>query len=188
MRKTLAVVCVALLALGTLGACGENDEETAKANIQEGVLTDDSASGGAPLSEDQAECFADGMVDKLGVEKLQDYGLLDDDLGFVGDANPTDMSADDAEAAAGVLTDCVDFGDLLDYLLGYDLSAFEVRKVPATDALKDQKAESLRGFWRRPLASIGATGAVILALMLSCDWPWDAIGLHRRRFGPDERS
>lgn len=113
MRKTLAVVCVALLALGTLGACGENDEETAKANIQEGVLTDDSASGGAPLSEDQAECFADGMVDKLGVEKLQDYGLLDDDLGFVGDANPTDMSADDAEAAAGVLTDCVDFGDLL---------------------------------------------------------------------------
>jgi uncharacterized membrane protein len=43
----------------------------------------------------------------------------------------------------------------------------------------------LRGFWKRPLASIGATGTVILALMLSCDWPWDAIGLHHRRFGPE---
>lgn len=43
----------------------------------------------------------------------------------------------------------------------------------------------LQGFWRRPFASIGATGAVILALILSCSWPWDEIGLHRLRSGPE---
>lgn len=43
----------------------------------------------------------------------------------------------------------------------------------------------LQGFWRRPLASIGATGTVILGLMLSCEWPWDRVGFHHLRTGPE---
>lgn len=64
--------------------------------------------------------------------------------------------------------------NLLDYLLGYDLSAFEVRKVPATDALKDQKAESLRGF-----------EAYLLDLLLSGQEPDGTVEhIHGGRFVP----
>lgn len=38
------------------------------------------------------------------------------------------------------------FENLLHFLRTYDLSAFEVRKAPKTQALRDQQAESLRGF------------------------------------------
>lgn len=113
MRKTVAAVFAALLVLVALSACGQNDEETARANIKEGVLEDDDVSGGTPLTEEQAECFADGLVDEVGVDTLQDYGLLDDDLALVDDANPTNMSAEDARATAGVLTGCVDMVKLL---------------------------------------------------------------------------
>lgn len=64
--------------------------------------------------------------------------------------------------------------NLLDYLLGYDLSTFEVRKVPATDALKDQKAESLRGF-----------EAYLLDLLLTGQEPVGTVEhIHGGRFVP----
>ena len=47
--------------------------------------------GGTKPTEEQADCIADGMVDDVGVETLQEYELLDEDLKINEDADPTDM-------------------------------------------------------------------------------------------------
>ena len=52
------------------------------------------------------------MVDDVGVETLQEYELLNDDLEINEDANPTDMSEDDADALAGVFVDCIDVEEM----------------------------------------------------------------------------
>ncbi len=106
MKKMAAVLCAAVL---TLSACGNGDDDTAKKNIKTAVLEDDtSLTGGTKPTEDQANCIADGMVDDVGVDTLQKYKLLDEDLKINQDANPTDMSQDDADALAGVFVDCID--------------------------------------------------------------------------------
>jgi hypothetical protein len=53
-------------------------------------------------------------------------------------------------------------------------------------ALMSMTGESmpfLSGFWRRPFASAGAVGTVILGLMLTCEWPWEEIGWRHLRHG-----
>jgi len=112
MTKTTTALCALLLF--SLSACGSSDEDTAKENIKASVLKENaSVAGGTKLSEKQAECFADGMVDDVGVEDMQKYKLLDKDLKIIKDANPTDMSEEDADAAAGVIVGCVDMRALI---------------------------------------------------------------------------
>jgi hypothetical protein len=111
MKKITAVLCAALL---TLSACGNGDDDKAKENIKANILKDDSGTvAGAKPTEKQAGCMADGMVDEVGVEKLQKYKLLDKDLKIIEDADPQDMDEDDADALAGVIVDCVDMGALI---------------------------------------------------------------------------
>jgi hypothetical protein len=112
MRKISAVLCAVLLM--SLAACGNSEDDKAKANIKASVLKDSSSvAGGTKLTENQAQCFADGMVDDVGVDKMKKYKLLDDNLEIIKDASPTDMSADDADATAGVITKCVDMKKLI---------------------------------------------------------------------------
>ena len=112
MKKTVSAACVVLLI--SLSACGNSEDDKAKENIKASVLeTNTGVAGGAKLTEKQAECFADGMVDDVGVDKMKKYKLLDDDLKIVKDANPTDMSEDDADATAAVITGCVDMKSLI---------------------------------------------------------------------------
>jgi hypothetical protein len=112
MRKISALLCAVLLL--SLAACGNSEDDKAKANIKASVLKNNSSvAGGSKLTEKQAECFADGLVDKVGVDKLKKYKLIDAKLQIIQDANPTDMSADDADATAGVITGCVDMQKLI---------------------------------------------------------------------------
>lgn len=150
MRTSLALACAALL---TLSACGGGDENEARENIKAGVLEGGSnVAAGIDLTEKQAECFADGMVDELGVEKLRKYGLLDEDNELVEDAQVDDMSAEDADDAAGVVTDCVDVQELLRDTLGSstggnltDEQSDCVLGVVDEDALEDALAAQLQG-------------------------------------------
>jgi hypothetical protein len=112
MRTMSAVLCAVLLL--SLAACGTSEQDKAKENIKASVLKDNaSVAGGTKLTEDQARCFADGMVDDLGVDKMKKYKLLDDNLEIIRNASPTDMSADDADATAGVITKCIDMKKLI---------------------------------------------------------------------------
>lgn len=107
MQKLVAVLAATLLALT---ACGEGgDAETAKENLSKNVL-DDSSGAGSPFDKKSADCFSDRVVDDLGVEKLQDYGILDKDLEVESEGvQNTKMSSSDAGKAADAIADCVDF-------------------------------------------------------------------------------
>ncbi len=111
MRKTAVVACTAVL---VLTGCGTGDADQAKANIKANILDKGSVIAGVEPTEEQAGCLADGMVDEVGVEKLQDYQLLDDDLKVRKDGVPDDMSKDDADALAGVVVQCVDVAKLIE--------------------------------------------------------------------------
>jgi mevalonate kinase len=155
MRKTAAVLCAALLALT---ACGGDEtsepqaentvsaEDTkAKENIKASVL--DNATevvGGASLTEEQAECFADGLVDDVGVEKLQEYKLIDENYEMSENAQPTNMSQEDAEATAAVVTGCVDVKGLVQDQINSDAGQqlTEEQAACITDAIDEEKVEA----------------------------------------------
>jgi hypothetical protein len=78
MKKTAAVLSALALTF-SLAACGNGDDDTAKENIK-AELTKDKDSLGVKATEEEADCLAGGMVDELGVEKLQKYKFLNEDL------------------------------------------------------------------------------------------------------------
>lgn len=150
MMKTAAVLCAAVL---TLSACGSGEDDEAKENIKTAVLEDEGTgiTGGTKPTEEQAECISDGMVDEVGVDKLQEYELLTEDLEINQDANPDDMASEDADALAGVFVDCIDVEEMFAAQFG---SAEEelpaeaqecVKEAIDEDAMKDGLSASFQG-------------------------------------------
>jgi len=124
MKKVAAAVCAAMFVLtgcgggddeggGGGGEASQEDSQTseAKENIKSSLKEQGTdAFGGVSLSDEQAGCMADGVVDEVGVEKLQEYKLVDADLQWTGgEGEAAKLSADDADSVAGVVTDCIDF-------------------------------------------------------------------------------
>lgn len=103
------------LLLGVVGCSSEESE--ASDSIRSSLLADPDFAG-TELTDAEAECIADGTVEGIGVESLRGYGLIDDDNEVVASASPDDLSADDAEALAAALVDCVDADELLQDQLG----------------------------------------------------------------------
>ena len=149
MTKIVAVLCAALL---TLTACGSSDDDTAKENIKAGIKKEGSSvAAGTKVTDDQAQCVADGLVDDVGVEKLQKYKLLDDNLEYNSEANPTDMSSDDAQAFAKTVVGCVDFKKIFEEQLatsGTELSDDQKQCISDSideDTLANVLAEGFQG-------------------------------------------
>lgn len=103
------------LLLGAVGCSSEESE--ARDSIRSSLLADPDFAG-TELTDDEAECIADGAVEGIGVESLRGYGLIDDDNEVVASASPDDLSADDADALATALVACVDAAELLQDQLG----------------------------------------------------------------------
>lgn len=137
MKKTAAVLCAAVL---TLSACGNDDDDKARENIRTAVLEEDAGlTGGTKPTEEQADCIADGMVDDVGVETLQEYELLNDELEINSDANPTDMEAEDADALAEVFVGCIDVDELFAAQFGSSGQELtEEQQQCITDAIDEQ--------------------------------------------------
>ncbi len=129
MKKTVTVLCAAILALTACGggeddttgqddtgSSGSNaDAATAKDNIKAALLAEDTGlAPAADITEEQAGCVSDGMVDEVGVEKLQGYGLLNEDLEIEEQPDATAMDRGDAEAMAEVFVGCVDVEKLFE--------------------------------------------------------------------------
>ena len=78
MHRALAAVVLAALVLA-VGGCG-NDDATASKAISDSIMK--SRPGSADLltmKRKDADCIGDGLVEKVGTEKLQKYGLLTKD-------------------------------------------------------------------------------------------------------------
>ena len=113
MRKarTAAVLTALLVGIGPLlSACG-NDDEDATQNISDFLVkANESPRLASPffaIKRKDADCIAEGMVEKIGTDQLKEYGLLNKDL-EVENVTRVKMSNGDAEATTNVVFDCTD--------------------------------------------------------------------------------
>jgi hypothetical protein len=121
MTKTLSVAVLTVLAV-SLSGCGSNDDAKASKAIS-GSIMKEQKSGGASrimsMRQKDADCIGDGLVDKIGTDKLQKYGVLSKDLtakkSITGAGR---LSAGDAKAATGVFFDCTDMEGMMRRAVG----------------------------------------------------------------------
>jgi hypothetical protein len=135
MTKTIAALCAVLL---TLTACGGGDDE-AKENIKDSLLENGGDFAGTELTEEEATCLSDGMVDEIGTDQLQELGLLDEDNNVVEDAQPDDLGKEDADALAGTIVDCVDVQELMAEQMGPMMEQMDKQQQECiTEAFDDE--------------------------------------------------
>jgi len=98
MRPSLPLgVAAAASALLALGACSSNNEKSA-VDIKKELSTTFQA-GGQGLSKDRADCFADLVIEEVGVDKLQGVDLS-------AEAPPKEIEGGVAAASARAVTEC----------------------------------------------------------------------------------
>jgi len=112
MTKTLAAIAAALLTL-TLTSCGNGDDSKAASNISADIMANqdkktNTASQLFTVKKKQADCIGKGLVDKIGVEQLQKYKVLDKNLKAGKDITTVKMTKGDAGSATDTLFGCAD--------------------------------------------------------------------------------
>jgi hypothetical protein len=96
MRRSLLLGAAALCLLGA-SACaggGEDSEEDIRGDLSETFQRGDEG-----LDQETADCFADVVIDEVGVEALQDVDLSDDEP-------PSEVREEIAAAALRAADEC----------------------------------------------------------------------------------
>ena len=106
--KIRALGAVVVLAL-SLTACGQ-DEEAASTAISDSIMESNDQT--FEVTQEEADCVGDGMVEEIGVDKLTEYGIITEDLKADGGIDSVEMSEGDAGSAADVMSDCADIKEL----------------------------------------------------------------------------
>jgi hypothetical protein len=126
MKKTLTASLLGALLL-TASACGgsggssstdaasstrSTQDVKASKSISASIMKGQKAATGSSqlfsMSQKDADCIGNGLVDKIGVKQLQTYKLLDKNLKINGSVTNAKMSAKDAGSASDVLFGCTD--------------------------------------------------------------------------------
>jgi hypothetical protein len=110
MKKTLAALVTAVLALG-LTSCGSNDDAEATKALSDSIMKSQDSSNASQffdMKRKDADCIGEGMVDKIGTDQLREYGMLTKDNKAGKDVTAVKMSGDDAKSATDVLFECTD--------------------------------------------------------------------------------
>ena len=102
--KIRTIGAVVVLAL-SLTACG-NDEEAASSAISASIMKSNDET--FEVTQEEADCVGDGMVDQIGVDKLTEYGIITEELKASGGIEDVEMSEGDAGSAADVMAECAD--------------------------------------------------------------------------------
>lgn len=96
----------------TTSAAADKDEATAAKSIADSMMAAQSSGSSTSqlLSMDRkdADCIGTGMVDKVGTEQLQTYGMLTEDMKIGTEMSSLKMSPTDAEATTEVIFSCTD--------------------------------------------------------------------------------
>jgi predicted small secreted protein len=115
MKKTLATAVLTLLAF-SLSSCGNDDAEASKA-LSDSIMKSQDTQGGSSqffsMKRKDANCIGDGLVEEIGTDQLQEYGLLTKENKADKSVADAKMSAKDSEAATGVLFDCTDVASMM---------------------------------------------------------------------------
>jgi hypothetical protein len=144
MRRTLAVTALAALCL-SLTACGSSDDdETAAKAISDSIMReqDGAAADVFAMKRPEADCIGDGFVEEIGVDQLQEYGFISEDL----KAEPmtsVSMETADAEAATGVLFGCADVTALMSEALAAGQQVDEKTQKCLEDVLTEEKLRTM---------------------------------------------
>lgn len=141
MKNTFAAAGLAVL-LTTLGACSGSGSGTPKSSdsasssasasastsastsagsdaakaISDSIMSSQDAANGSTrffvMSRADADCTGQGLVDKIGINRLKKYNMVTDGANGASMATAK-MSAADAKAATGVLFDCTDVASMM---------------------------------------------------------------------------
>ena len=137
MKKNRALLVAGGLALSlTLTACGGGDDEKAAEAISASMMEESDEE--FPVDQEQADCVGDGLVDKIGVDQLQEYGMLTDDLEVDTSVGQVTMEQDDAENAADVIVGCIDAEALLGDAFAADDSLGEQERECINEVLDEE--------------------------------------------------
>lgn len=115
-------LAAAVLLLTALAGCSDEpvedsgsglsaDEQTAADNLAAQIMRSEDISGRASenaVTEDQANCIAERAVTDVGLETLQGYGIVTEDLLVNRQITGVEMGPDDADALAVVFVECLD--------------------------------------------------------------------------------
>ena len=110
--SALAVVLVLVAAAcgGSGGGLSSGDQELAD-EIAAAML--DNTDAANALSEDEAQCFGDNIVSKMGSDRLKDLGLTAAAVKDGTGPTDVDLGDEDIDAMVTVMTDCVDFSQFI---------------------------------------------------------------------------
>ena len=98
MRRTKALAAAASLCLLVgVASCGGEDGESEEELVDE--LSETLQSGGQGFDQEAADCFAEIVVDEVGVEALQDVDIT-------ADEPPEEMQDDIARATVRAADEC----------------------------------------------------------------------------------
>jgi len=112
--KIRTIGAVAVLALA-LTACGSDDEAAGDA-ISTSIM--DSNNETFKVTQKQADCMGDGMVDEIGTDQLVEYGLITEDNEASEGIDSVKMSEGDAQSAADVMQECADIKEIFTNAMG----------------------------------------------------------------------
>ena len=110
--RALGVAVVLTLALTS---CGQDEEAASKA-ISDSVMKSNDET--FKVTQGEADCIGDGMVESIGVDKLTDYGIITEDLKADNGLESVEMSEGDAGSAADVMSECADIKKLFTSAMG----------------------------------------------------------------------
>ncbi|HEU4512067.1 MAG TPA: hypothetical protein VFR87_03080 [Nocardioidaceae bacterium] len=141
-RTILSTVLASLLTLSACGGSAEEDE--AKAAISGYLMEQQDDKQMITLEKDEADCISGDMVDGIGVEKLKEYGFLNDDGTVNKDAKSPEMSEEDSEVMVDAMFECTDVMDTMrKELAGAMGSATPEMQECFEDALSEEMVRSV---------------------------------------------
>jgi hypothetical protein len=146
LRSAGVLVPAAVLALTMLTGCGgeesapessmSKDEQTAAENLASQIVRSGSMAGGGSsrnaVTDEQATCIAEGAVTEVGLEELQSYGIVTEELLVNRSIQGVEMGQVDADALAGVFVDCIDAEALFEERF--------LNELPSGGSEKEQRA------------------------------------------------
>jgi hypothetical protein len=141
MHRALPAAVLAALVLAVGGCAGSDgadaDAKASKAIADSIMKNDDSSAKLLSMKRKDADCIGDGLVDKVGTERLQKYGLLTKDNTAKGAINDVSMSAKDAKATTSVLFGCTDVEGMMNTAINQSGSLSKKVKACVSKALTE---------------------------------------------------
>lgn len=142
MRRTFSIaITLALVVSACDGGGGDDSAELSQA-IADAVMEE--AGEDSPFDQGDADCFGVEVVQRVGVDRLEDLGLGLDDLREGADPSSVDLQTDDVDKMLGALSTCVDFGSLVLSEIAGDIELSDESSECLAQGIND--ADFLGGF------------------------------------------